>query len=111
MSSGSETTKTGQQETAARGSSRGEMSGMPPRLSLPKVLRIANEKRHTKEQEAGYQARDNDNESDEETPDIMPDRILSPEEAEADYQAQLALLCQQTAEYEASQQAAKENGK
>ncbi|GAB0139148.1 hypothetical protein EsDP_00007361 [Epichloe bromicola] len=89
MSSGSETTKTGQQETAARGSSRGEMS----------------------EQEAGYQARDNDNESDEETPDIMPDRILSPEEAEADYQAQLALLCQQTAEYEASQQAAKENGK
>ncbi|QPG95357.1 hypothetical protein C2857_000260 [Epichloe festucae Fl1] len=74
MSSGSETTKTGQQETAARGSSRREMS-------------------------------------DEETPDIMPDRTLSPEEAEADYQAQLALLRQQTAEYEASQQAAKEDEK
>lgn len=72
------------------------MSGMPPGLSPPKVFRNANRKGHT---------------TDEETPDIMPERILSPEEAEADYQAQLALLRQQTAEYEASQQAAKEDGK
>jgi hypothetical protein len=36
---------------------------------------------------------------DEETPDIMPDRTLTAEEAEQDYQKQLALLAEQETEY------------
>lgn len=39
--------------------------------------------------------------SPEETPDIVPERILSGEEAEQDYQKQLALLAQQNAKYRA----------
>ena len=38
-------------------------------------------------------------ELDEETPDIMPDRTLTAEEAEQDYQRQLALLAEQEAEF------------
>jgi hypothetical protein len=37
-------------------------------------------------------------ELDEETPDIMPDRTLTAEEAEQDYQRQLALLAEQETE-------------
>ena len=37
-------------------------------------------------------------ELDEETPDIMPDRTLTAQEAEQDYQKQLALLAEQEAE-------------
>ena len=37
-------------------------------------------------------------ELEEETPDIIPDRTLTAEEAEQDYQKQLAMLRQQTIE-------------
>jgi len=37
----------------------------------------------------------------EETPDIMPDRTLTVEEAERDYQSQLELLAGQEAEFKA----------
>ncbi|KAK2593436.1 hypothetical protein QQS21_008853 [Conoideocrella luteorostrata] len=39
--------------------------------------------------------------SPEETPDIVPSRLLSAEEAEQDYQKQLALLAEQEAAYRA----------
>lgn len=38
-------------------------------------------------------------EFDEETADIMPGRILTPEEAKQDYQKQLELLAEQEAEH------------
>ena len=40
-------------------------------------------------------------ELEEETPDIIPDRTLTAEEAEQDYQKQLALLAEQEAEFNA----------
>lgn len=40
-------------------------------------------------------------EQDEETPDIIPDRTLTAEEAEQDYQMQLTLLAEQEAEFNA----------
>jgi hypothetical protein len=40
-------------------------------------------------------------ELEEETPDIMPDRTLTAEEAEQDYQNQLKLLAEQEAEFNA----------
>jgi hypothetical protein len=40
-------------------------------------------------------------ELEEETPDIMPDRTLTAQEAEQDYQKQLALLAEQEAEFNA----------
>lgn len=39
--------------------------------------------------------------SNEESPDIIPDRTLTTEEAEQDYQKQLALLAEQEAEFNA----------
>ena len=50
----------------------------------------------------------------EETPDIIPDRTLTAEEAEQDYQKQLALLAEQEAELDAQKRSgdsALEDGK
>lgn len=53
-------------------------------------------------------------ELEEETPDIIPDRTLTAEEAEQDYQKQLALLAEQEAELDAQKRSgdsALEDGK
>ncbi|KAK2612010.1 hypothetical protein QQS21_001975 [Conoideocrella luteorostrata] len=133
MSSKSEANQTGQRDADQHTSPKETLADMPPRylvgkdadddyqrqltlLKAQEALSIAKEAARRaqgaspsspspEEEEEEEEASD-----EEETSAFTPDRIMSPEEAEADFQQQLALLRQQTAEYEAQRRAAKQDG-
>ncbi|KJZ73730.1 hypothetical protein HIM_06848 [Hirsutella minnesotensis 3608] len=98
-------------QTAGTGSSRALDAEGPKEDNQKQQTRPQRQEAESRNQDAGRLLDLGEGGSDEETEDIMPQRILSPEEAEADYQMQLALLRQQTLEYEASQRAAAEDDK